>query len=106
MFLSEILIHSGIIILYTWKKHFCFYYLHVFNTEKLLKRHIKDCFKINGKNSIIMPKKGDFVNLKNYLETKSRLMICASFESVLITEGNERILYRQIWKTYCLQLLL
>ena len=43
-----------------------------------------------------MLKKGDFVNLKNYFEIKSRLMICASFESVLITEDNARILYRQI----------
>ena len=25
------------------------YCLHAFITEKILKRHIKDCFKINGK---------------------------------------------------------
>ena len=30
-------------------KHFCSYCLHAFITEETLKRHIKDCFKINGK---------------------------------------------------------
>ena len=40
------------------KKHFCWYCLHVFITEEILKRHIKNCFKINGKQMIKMPKKG------------------------------------------------
>ena len=39
------------------KKHFCRYCLQAFSTEEILK-HIKDCFKINGKQKIIMPKKG------------------------------------------------
>ena len=29
-----------------------------------LKRHIKDCCKINGKQRIIMPKKGEYFKLK------------------------------------------
>ena len=29
----------------------------LFSTKEMLKRHIKDCFKINGKQRIIMPKK-------------------------------------------------
>ena len=33
-------LHSG-------RKHFCRYCLEVFTTEEILKRHIKDCFKIN-----------------------------------------------------------
>ena len=40
------------------RKHFCRYCLHAFITEEILKRHIKDCFKINGKQTIKMPKKG------------------------------------------------
>ena len=40
------------------RKHFCWYCLHVFITEEILKRHIKNCFKINGKEMIKMPKKG------------------------------------------------
>ena len=30
-------------------KYFCSYCLHAFITEEKLKRHIKDCFKTNGK---------------------------------------------------------
>ena len=39
------------------KKHFCCYCLEVFSTKEILKRHIKDCFKINGKQKIITYKK-------------------------------------------------
>ena len=45
------------IMLYIVKKHFCRYCLQAFSTKEILKRHIKDCFKINGKQRIIMPKK-------------------------------------------------
>ena len=38
------------------RKHFCRYCLQAFNIEEILKRHIKDCFKINDKKRIIMPK--------------------------------------------------
>ena len=48
------------------RKHFCRYCLHTFVTEEILKRHIKDCFKINGKQRIIMPKKGEYVKFKNF----------------------------------------
>ena len=40
------------------KKH------HVFIDD--LKCHIKDCFKINGKQTIKMPKKGEYVKSKNF----------------------------------------
>ena len=52
--------------LYHEKEHFCRYCLQAFSTQEILKRHIKDCFKINGKQRIIMPKRGGFVKLKNY----------------------------------------
>ena len=48
------------------KKHFCIYCLQAFSTEEMLKRHIKDCYKISGKQRIIMPKKSEFVQYKNY----------------------------------------
>ena len=41
------------------RKYFCSYCLHAFITEEILKRHIKDCFKINGKQTIKMSKKGE-----------------------------------------------
>ena len=37
-----------------------------FSTEEILKRHIKDCLKIDGRQRIVMPKKGDYITLKNY----------------------------------------
>ena len=33
--------------------------------QKKLKHHIKDCYKIKGKQRIIMPKKGKYVKFKN-----------------------------------------
>ena len=44
-------------ILHHGEKHFCCYYLQALNTAEILKRHIKDFFKINGKLNIIMLKK-------------------------------------------------
>ena len=41
------------------RKHFCRYCLQAFSTEKILKHHIKDCFKINGKQRIKMSKKSE-----------------------------------------------
>ena len=34
------------------RKHFCRYCLQAFSSEEILKRHIKDCFKINSKQRI------------------------------------------------------
>ena len=38
-------------------KHFCRYSLKALRTAGLLKFHINDCFKVNGKHRIMMPKK-------------------------------------------------
>ena len=59
------------------------------STEKILKLHIKDCFKINRKERINMRKKGECVNFKNY-ERKIKLpfMIYANFEGNLRPEDN------------------
>ena len=46
------------------RKLFCHYYLQAFSTEKILKSHIKDCFKINGKQRIKMHKKGEYIKFK------------------------------------------
>ena len=53
--------------------------------------HKKDCFKINGKQRIIMPKKGEYVKFKNYeRKIKSSFIIYADFESILLPEKNEK----------------
>ena len=80
MLLSKILIHLCIIILYTVKKHFCRYCFQAFSTEEILKRHIKDCFKVNGKQKIIMPKDGEYVQFKNHeRKIKSPFIIYSDF---------------------------
>ena len=38
------------------KKQFCHYFLLAFSVEEILKRLIKDCFKINDNQVITMPK--------------------------------------------------
>ena len=74
--------------LYQGEKHFCRYYLQAFSTEEVLKGYIKDSFKINGKQRIVV-KKGEYVKFKNY-ERKIKLpfIIHADFESILVPENN------------------
>ena len=60
-----------------------------FRTAEILKCHIDDCFNINGKYRIKMPKKGEYVKFKNYeSKIKSPFMIYADFESILVPEDN------------------
>ena len=55
----------------------------------MLKHHIKDCFKTNGKQKLIMPKKYEYDKFKNYeLKIKSSFIICTDFESNLVLEDN------------------
>ena len=85
MFLSKISIHSCMII-HTLHDH---YFLHVFVTEEILKLHIKDCFKINFKQSIKMLKKGEYVKFKSSeRKIKSPFVIYADFERILVPEDN------------------
>ena len=53
------------------RKHFCGYCVEAFSTEEILKSRIKDCFKINGKQRIIMPKNVNMLNLKIMEEKQS-----------------------------------
>ena len=49
----------------------------------------KDCFKINDKQTIKMPKKDEYVKFKNTeRKIKSPFMIYANFESVLVLGDN------------------
>ena len=75
-------LHSGFVVSYC---------LDAFITEEILKRHIKDCFKINGKQTIKMPKNGEYVKFKNFeRKIKSTFLIYADFESILVPEDNEK----------------
>ena len=44
------------------EKNFCRYCLQAFSTEEILKSHIKNWFKVNGKERIIIPKKTNMLN--------------------------------------------
>ena len=44
------------------RKNFCCYCLKAFSTEEIIKSHIKDCFKINDKQMIIIPTKASMLN--------------------------------------------
>ena len=45
--------------LYHGRKYFCRYILQALSSEEMLKHHVKDCFKTNGKQRIKMPKKDE-----------------------------------------------
>ena len=45
------------VILYIYQKHVCCNCLQAFSTEEILRDHIKDPFKINDKQRIVMSKK-------------------------------------------------
>ena len=75
--------------LHCGRKHFCRYCLLAFITEEILKHHIKNCFKINGKQKIKMPEIGEYVKFQNFeRKIKSLFMSCVDFESILVSEVN------------------
>ena len=78
MFSSMIVIFSFMYdhTLHRERKHFCRYCLQAFSTEKISRRHIKVCFKINDKQRIIMSQKGQY-NLSE--KNKSPFIIYAYF---------------------------
>ena len=83
--------------LYRGRKHFCLYCLHVFITEEILKRHIKDCFKSHGKQRIIMPKKYEYVKISSYeRKTKLSFLIHADLESSLVPENIENKIQKSL----------
>ena len=64
-------------------KHFCRYCLQAFSTAQKLKYHVKDCFKIYSKQTIIMPQKDDCIKFKNFgRKIKSPFMIHAAIEAI------------------------
>ena len=75
--------------LHRGRKHYCRYCLEAFRTADALKTHIKNCFKINGKQRSKMPKKKEYAEFKNYeRKIKSPYIIYADFEGILVSEDN------------------
>ena len=89
MFLSKILVHLCMTIHYIMEENIFVIIVYKFISEEIFKCHIKDCFKIIGKQRIRMPKKSEYVKLKTFeRKIKSPFMIYADFESILGPEDN------------------
>ena len=43
--------------LHRGRKHFCCYCSQAFSTKEIIKCHVKDCVKVNGKQRVRIPKK-------------------------------------------------
>ena len=72
-------------------KHFWCYCLQAFSTEEMLKCHINDCFEINGKQRIKVPKEDGYVIFKHFKrKIRSPFLIYADFESFLVPEADEK----------------
>ena len=77
-FMHDHTLHRG-------RKHFCNYCLQAFRTAEKLRCHIKDYLKIDGKQTINMPQKGEYIKFKNFgRKIKLTFMIYAAFESILV----------------------
>ena len=63
IFMYDHALHHG-------RKHFCRYCLHASIPEEILKCHIKDCCKVNGKQTIKIPKNGEYIKFKNLKSKK------------------------------------
>jgi hypothetical protein len=66
------------------KKHPCMHCLQCFTPTRILEKHKKDCIEVNGKQTVTMPKKDSFVELKNYhRQLPVPFTIYADFEAIL-----------------------
>ena len=77
--------------------------LQAFSTAEISKRHINSCFKINEKEMIKTPKKGENIRFKRYgNKVKSAFMIYVDFESFIVPKDNgkqnpsQQVLYEQV----------
>ena len=115
MFLSKILTLSFMIIHNFMKKTFLSSLFTIFYTEEISKRLIKDCFKSNGEQRVIMPKNGEYAKFESCeKEIKSPCIIYADIESILVPKDNrnqnpevsytKNLNILQSQKTYCLHL--
>ena len=75
----------------SWKKTSLLLLFTSFQYRKVIKSHIKDYFKINGKQIIKIPKKEEYVRFKNYKrKIKSPNIIDPDFEIILVPENNAK----------------
>ena len=77
MFLSKILIHSSVTIYYIVEENnFVVIVYTLLVRQKYYKSNVNDCFKINRKQMVKIPKQGENVRYENYeRKIKSPFMI-------------------------------
>ena len=71
--------------LHCGRKHFCYYCLYAFRAEGTLKFHINNCFKINGKGRIKIPKQVHMLDSKIYENKKYKNIKISKILAVLTT---------------------
>ena len=64
--------------------------MQIFSAEKILKCHVKGCFKINGKQMIKMQKTVNMLDLIVWKLNKITIYELCSFKSILVPEDNRR----------------
>ena len=73
------------------RKHYCLNCLQAFSSEEIWEIHIKNCFKSNGKQRIIMSRKPESIKFKYYGRKINWLFtIYADFKSILVPKNNEK----------------
>ena len=66
------------------KKYFCKHCIHLFTSESILLKQMKDCMELNGCQAIGMPAEGEVTKFKSFRETvKIPFVIYADLESLL-----------------------
>ena len=79
------------IILYITEENIFVIIFYKLLVQEIRKSHIQDCFKVNGKQWIILPKKDEYVKFKNHeREMKSPFIIYVNFQSILASENNKK----------------
>ena len=97
-FIYDCALHRG-------KKYFCRYCLQSFSTDKILKTHVKVCFKVIGKQMVKIPKKGDYARFKNNeRKIKSSFMIIyenQNLDEFYTTKYQKHVAFSYGYKLVC-----
>ena len=91
-------------------KEFCMHCLQAFSTKEVLAKHKENCFRINGKQGIQMPKKGSKVQFQDHHGQMLVLFfVYADFKaitgkSIWPPTKCRKLIYRQVSTAYSMQL--
>ena len=76
--------------------------MQAFSAKEILKRHVKDCFKVKDKQRIIVPKKSKYVKSKDYKrKIESWFYFSADFERILVAQDNGKQNQEEVYTNKC-----